>query len=51
MTFFIMLLAAGWKLLLLAWDAFPFNADEAVVGLMSRHILSGARPIFFYGQA
>jgi 4-amino-4-deoxy-L-arabinose transferase-like glycosyltransferase len=29
----------------------PFNADEAVVGLMARHILQGERPIFFYGQA
>lgn len=32
-------------------DAFPFNSDEAIVGLMARHILNGARPIFFYGQA
>ncbi len=29
----------------------PLNADEAVVGLMARHILQGERPIFFYGQA
>ena len=29
----------------------PFNADEAVVGLMARHILQGERPVFFYGQA
>src|SRR3972149_5141856 len=27
------------------------NADEAVVGLMARHILQGERPTFFYGQA
>lgn len=33
-------------------DAVPFNGDEAIVGLMARHILvDGARPIFFYGQA
>ncbi len=50
-TLLIPMLAAGWKLLLLAWDVFPFNADEAVVGLMARHILAGERPIFFYGQA
>ena len=31
--------------------AVPFNSDEAVVALMGRHILQGARPIFFYGQA
>jgi hypothetical protein len=36
---------------LLLADAFPFNADEAVVGLMARHILAGSWPTFFYGQA
>ena len=36
---------------LLALDAVPFNADEAVVALMARHILQGERPWFFYGQA
>ncbi len=39
------------KAILLFWDVFPFNADEAIVGLMARHILMGERPIFFYGQA
>lgn len=39
------------KVSLLAADAFPFNADEAVVGLMARHILQGHWPVFFYGQA
>ncbi len=29
----------------------PFNSDEAIVGLMARHILRGEWPIFFYGQA
>ncbi len=29
----------------------PFNSDEAIVGLMARHILAGERPVFFYGQA
>lgn len=43
--------ALGLKALLLAWGSLPFNADEAVVGLMARHILEGERPIFFYGQA
>lgn len=43
--------AVAWKSLLLALGAFPFNADEAVVGLMARHILAGSRPLFFYGQA
>ncbi len=36
---------------LLAIGAVPFNGDEAVVALMARHILQGARPVFFYGQA
>jgi hypothetical protein len=35
---------------LLAWDVIPFDADEAIVALMARHILRGARPCFFYGQ-
>lgn len=47
----VLLLAVVWKVLLLAMDALPFNADEAVVGLMARHILAGETPIFFYGQA
>ncbi|MBE0696573.1 MAG: hypothetical protein IH586_06590, partial [Anaerolineaceae bacterium] len=47
----VVLLAAAWKLVFFFWDLVPFNADEAVVGLMARHILSGARPVFFYGQA
>jgi hypothetical protein len=51
----VLLLAAGWKAILAVglgggW-AVPFNADEAVVALMARHILQGARPVFFYGQA
>lgn len=32
--------------------ALPFNSDEAIVGLMARHIIKlGERPIFFYGQS
>lgn len=30
---------------------FPFNADEAIVALMARHILEGNGSVFFYGQA
>ena len=47
----ILLLTAGFKIILLLGDVFPFNSDEAVVGLMAKHILDGERPIFFYGQA
>ncbi|MBI3244773.1 MAG: glycosyltransferase family 39 protein [Chloroflexi bacterium] len=44
-------LAAGLKAVILVLDVTPFNADEAVVALMARHILQGERPVFFYGQA
>ncbi len=47
----ILLVAAGLKIALLVFDRVPFNSDEAVVGLMARHILAGEQPIFFYGQA
>lgn len=47
----VLLLAAAWKTVFLIWDVVPFNSDEAVVALMARHILNGARPTFFYGQA
>ncbi len=51
--FLVLILAAAavWKFWLLAGGVFPFNADEAVVAIMARHILEGERPIFFYGQA
>jgi len=39
------------RLILLASGAVSFHADEAIVGLMARHILQGERPTFFYGQA
>ncbi len=44
-------IAATWKIILLNLGSFPFNADEAIVALMARHILRGELPIFFYGQA
>jgi hypothetical protein len=44
-------LSVAFKGALLAADAFPFNADEAIVALMARHILRGEWPAFFYGQA
>jgi 4-amino-4-deoxy-L-arabinose transferase-like glycosyltransferase len=46
-----LIVGVGWKLLLLWVEAFPFNADEAIVGIMAQDIVEGARPIFFYGQA
>lgn len=49
----ILLHTAG---LILRWfwiikGRFPFNSDEAIVGLMGRHILTGEIPTFFYGQS
>ena len=32
-------------------NAFPFNSDEAIVGLMAKHILDGENFIYFYGQS
>ncbi|MEW6717726.1 MAG: hypothetical protein AB1345_09510 [Chloroflexota bacterium] len=45
------LLALTFKFWLVCSEAVPFNSDEAVVGLMARHILQGEKPTFFYGQA
>ncbi len=47
----VVVVAVGLKIGLLLADVVPFNADEAIVALMARHILQGAMPIFFYGQA
>jgi len=47
----VLLIAVVARGVLLAGDAVSFHADEAVVGLMARHILEGERPVFFYGQA
>ena len=43
--------AALLKTWLLLTGSIPFNADEAIVALMARHINQGELPIFFYGQA
>ncbi|MFN7954585.1 MAG: hypothetical protein U0610_22875 [bacterium] len=45
-------LAAALRATLIALDhGVTLDSDEAVIGLMARHILAhGARPIFFYGQ-
>lgn len=34
--------------ILRGWPA--LDSDEAIIGLMARHILAGARPAFYYGQ-
>lgn len=47
----IALVGLAVKLAFVSAGAFPFNSDEAIVGLMARHILHGQWPAFFYGQA
>ncbi|MBE0690593.1 MAG: hypothetical protein IH587_10785, partial [Anaerolineae bacterium] len=39
------------RILLLLSNTVSFHSDEAIVGLMARHILAGERPTFFFGQA
>jgi hypothetical protein len=46
----VILLSIGFKVFILEANVVPFNADEAIVGLMAKHILEGKWPIFFYGQ-
>lgn len=45
------LLGAGLKAAILLTGSITFDADEAILALMARHILQGARPLFFYGQS
>jgi 4-amino-4-deoxy-L-arabinose transferase-like glycosyltransferase len=47
----VLALALIARVALLLSNAVSFHSDEAVVALMARHILDGARPVFFYGQA
>lgn len=47
----VLLAALAARLLLLISGSVSFHADEALIGLMARHILQGERPVFFYGQA
>ncbi len=39
------------RLYILPTGRMPFEADEAIFYLMARHILNGARPLYFYGEA
>lgn len=48
----IILLAVLFRAWLIAVDGVSFDSDEAIVGLMARHITQGEPiPAFFYGQA
>lgn len=46
----LILLAAGLSYTYLIHPIEHFDADEAIVGLMARHILNGNIPAYFYGQ-
>lgn len=48
---FLFVLYFLYRLILLKLDVFPFNSDEAIVGLMGKHILDGESPLYFYGQS
>lgn len=47
----IMLAAFAQRLYVLAVKLPTINSDEAIIGLMARHIQAGARPFFYYGQS
>ncbi|MHB0869485.1 MAG: glycosyltransferase family 39 protein [Chloroflexota bacterium] len=46
----VLVAAGALRLFLLAGPQTELEADEAIVGLMGRHILQGERPIFYYMQ-
>lgn len=47
----VLMVAVITRVFIVASNSVSFHSDEAVVSLMARHILQGARPTFFYGQA
>ena len=45
----LLLLLRAW--FFVAWEESYFNSDQAIVGLMAKHLAEGrARPLFIYGQ-
>ena len=48
---FFAALAIAARLPFLITGKIPFDSDEAVEGLMARHVLEGELPAFFWGQA
>lgn len=44
-------IAGAIKIIISPVNITPFNADEAIVALMARHINQGNIPLFFYGQS
>lgn len=48
---FFALAAVVTRLPFLVSGKIPFDSDEAIEGLMARHVLEGELPVFFWGQA
>lgn len=46
----LLLTALGLRLFLLSSPQTELEADEAIIGLMARHILQGERPVFYWMQ-
>jgi len=46
----LLVVAFGYRLTLIARGWPQLDSDEAVIGLMARHILRGEYPVFFWGQ-
>jgi len=46
----ILILGLFLRIFTLAYRLQYINSDEAIIGLMARHILQGSFPIFYYGQ-
>jgi 4-amino-4-deoxy-L-arabinose transferase-like glycosyltransferase len=51
LALFFAALAIAARLPFLLTGKIPFDSDEAVEGLMARHVLDGELPAFFWGQA
>lgn len=51
LAFLFAALAVAARLPFLVTGKIPFDSDEAVEGLMARHVLNGELPAFFWGQA
>jgi hypothetical protein len=48
---FLIILAIGLLIRILAISMIPFDSDQAIVGLMGKHILEGAFPWIYYGDS
>ena len=49
--YFLIILTVGIVIRLLQITSLPFDSDQAIVGLMGKHILEGALPWLYYGDS